>query len=201
MAYRDLNGLLLDAGEDDLDRVPVEGEWSLRNVLAHILQVERRHLGVATYALERFRTGTAGPAQAPDAWFGSYESEPAGVGRFAEILAHYDRVHQQVLDALAPLSDAELGAPVSWWYDADLRFICGRFDAHLREHAIQVKKVLEVIRPRPGDGQRTARLIYQALGEAEGAAIGAPGIAAERCSALAQAIAKRGAEIAAIAAP
>jgi DinB superfamily len=200
VAYRDLKGLLLDPTGADVDRVPVEGEWSLRNLLAHMLQVERRHLGVATYALSRHRTGDSGPAQAPDAWFEQYESEPADAGTLAAILAHYDRVHQRVLHELAPLSDADLSIPVAWWYDADLRFVCGRFDSHLRQHTIQAEKLLEVIRPRPGDGQRTARLIYQALGEAEGAAIGTPGIAAERCLELAHAIEERFAELATIAA-
>ena len=60
------------------------------------------------------------------------------------------------------------------------------------------EKVIEAIAPRPADGLRTLRLIYRALGEAEGAAIGAPAAAAERQHEAAAAIAQRASAIAAL---
>lgn len=198
IAYRDLQALLLDATEDDVDRAPAQGEWPLRDALGHMLRAERGFLGVTTYALARHRSGGAGPAQAPDQWLAQYDVEGGAQGTLAEIMARYDAMHARVIEQLAPLPDAELATPVSWWYEADVRFQYLRFDAHLREHTIQVEKVLEAIRPRPGDGQRTARLVYQALGEAEGAAIGAPGVLAERCHGLATEIEARRQALAAI---
>lgn len=199
LAYRDLKGALLGATEDDVDRVPAVGEWPLRGVLGHMNRAEVGFLGVTTYALMRARSGNAGPAQAPDDWFTQYDRESLAMGTLAEIVTRYDRLHQQVLDELIGIPDEELGTPVTFWYEADVRFQLLRFDAHVREHTIQTDKVLELIKPRPGDGERTARLIYQALGEAEGAALGAPDIAAARCAELAQVITTRQAEIAATA--
>ena len=39
-AYRDLTGALAGLRDQDLDRVPREGEWQLREVLGHMLGAE-----------------------------------------------------------------------------------------------------------------------------------------------------------------
>ena len=72
-------------------------------------------------------------------------------------------------------ADTDLDAPSEFWegYDLDLRFRLLRFDAHLREHTIQVDKTLLGIDRTPNEPARLVRLLYNALGEAEGAAIGA----------------------------
>ena len=42
-ARGELEGLLLGLEDGDLDRVPAEGEWSPREVLEHIIQVEESY--------------------------------------------------------------------------------------------------------------------------------------------------------------
>ena len=38
----ELEGLLVGLSDDDLDRVPAEGEWSVRQILDHIVDTEER---------------------------------------------------------------------------------------------------------------------------------------------------------------
>ncbi len=176
-AYRDLCALLLGIEDGEIDRVPAEGEWPLRQVLAHVILSESRFLAITNYALRRRRAGE--PVQPmPDTEYDAAPYAEVAGEPLSQIWKRYDALHQQVLDDLTGIGADELSAPIAWWYDADVRFQLYRFDAHLREHTIQAEKVLEAIRPRPTDAHRTVRLIYAALAAAEGAAFGAPDSAA-----------------------
>jgi hypothetical protein len=55
-AYRDLTGALAGVRDDDLDRVPRDGEWPVREVILHMLGAESGFLGTVQYA----RPGSAG---------------------------------------------------------------------------------------------------------------------------------------------
>lgn len=193
-AYRDLRGGLLTVEPAEFDRPPAEGEWALRGVLAHVMRADVGFLALSRYTVDRFRAGER-PGPVPEAQRTPYEPLAASDGTAAEVLARYDALHERILTELLDVGEAEQAAPVVFWYEADLRFQLFRFDAHLREHMIQVDKVLEAIRPRPGDGPRTARLIYNALGEAEGAALGAPQVCANQRRDVAAAIAARADEL------
>src|SRR5439155_10382872 len=52
-AFGDLRGLLASVQDDALDEVPLEGEWSLREVLTHVLEAERSYLKQTLYASKR----------------------------------------------------------------------------------------------------------------------------------------------------
>ena len=69
-------------------------------------------------------------------------------------------------------------------------------EAHLRQHTIHAEKTLEALGRPPSEAMRLLRLIYAALAEAEGAAIGAADVAAQQRTATAQAILARAAEVA-----
>jgi len=107
-------------------------------------------------------------------------------------------LHFQVLHELASISDDELRLPSFFWEDnpMEIRFRLHRFDAHLRQHTIHVEKTLVGIDHHPREAERLVRMLYGALGEAEGAVIGAPEMGAERWSKAAEGIHKRAAEIA-----
>jgi hypothetical protein len=198
VAHRDLQAVLLQAGEDAFDRVPAEGEWPLRSVLEHTMRAGAGFLALTNWALARYRSGDGKPLRMPEEESAPYRAMAAVSGTMAAVLARNDALHNRVLEELAGVAETELQAHVSFWYEADVRFQLYRFDAHLREHTIQAEKVIEAIAPRPADGLRTLRLIYRALGEAEGAAIGAPAAAAERQHEAAAAIAQRASAIAAL---
>ena len=57
----------------------------------------------------------------------------------------------------------------------EIRFRPHRFDAHLRQHTIQVEETLAGIDHHLCKAEWFVRMLYGALGEAEGAVIGASG--------------------------
>jgi hypothetical protein len=196
-AYRDLCGILVSVSEDELDRVPVPGEWPLRVVLGHVIDAEQGFLGVIRYALERHRSGDGRPLEMPEE--DDVEDEvDNSVGTLEQILTNYDTLHFQVLHELASISDDELRMPSFFWEDnpMEIRFRLHRFDAHLRQHTIQVEKTLAGIDRHPREAERLVRMLYGALGEAEGAVIGAPEMGTEQWRKAAEGIHKRAAEIA-----
>jgi hypothetical protein len=118
-------------------------------------------------------------------------------GRFSDLLAYFGAHHDRVLHELSPLDDADLAAISPWWEatwmnaEVPVRFRLHRFDAHLRQHTIQVDKTLAQLDQAPSEAKRLLRLIYAALAEAEGTIIGASDVGAEACAALAATIADR----------
>ena len=52
-AFGDLRGLVIGLPDDLLDQAPREGEWSVGEVLRHVLAIERRYAIQTLYAVER----------------------------------------------------------------------------------------------------------------------------------------------------
>ena len=100
---------------------------------------------------------------------------PADYGSAAELLCRFDSCHDQLIESLAEVSDEELCTPSIYWEDepVDLRFRMYRFAWHLRSHIMQADKIRIGIGHHTTDTDRLARLLYSALGEAEGTLIGA----------------------------
>jgi hypothetical protein len=203
-AYRDLQALLIGLPDAELDRAPGADEWTLRTVLEHIVGAEGSFYVLVRYALERQRSGDGRPADIPEAFWEQVigPEEPlykaALAGPLAEIWAYYGRLNQRVIDEFASIDAQESQAPSRYWegYDLPIQFRLHRFDAHLRQHTIQAEKALAALGRPPSEAMRLLRLIYAALADAEGAAIGAADVAAQRRLATAQAILVRAAEIA-----
>jgi len=189
--------MLVGVGEDEIDRVPFPEEWPLRVVLGHIIDAEQGFLDVIRYALERHRSGDGRPLEMPEE--DDVEDEiDYSVGTLEQILTNYDTLHFQILHELASISDDELHMPSFFWESnpMEIRFRLHRFDAHLRQHTIQVEKTLEGIGRQSREAERLVRMIYAALGEAEGAVIGAQETNAEQWRKAAEGILKRAAEVA-----
>jgi DinB superfamily len=167
VAWRHLTGALAGVRDDELDLEPTAGEWPLRTVLEHIISAETGFSWVVRATV----TGVPRPDRRPAADVS---------GSLADILGRYAVLHTAILDEFASLSDGQLLQPSSFWEDdpIELRFRLLRFDAHLREHSIQVEKTLGWLRHIPSEPERLVRALHNALGEAEGSAIGAPHAAA-----------------------
>lgn len=203
-AYRDLQGALLGIQPADTEREPADGEWSLRQALAHIVAAEIGFFVVIQYALERHRSRDGRPAEIPEQAWGAVidraSFEALMDGPFAEILTYYQTFHERVLQAFANISEQELDLPSIYWegYEMSLRFRLHRFDSHLRQHTIQIDKTLGSIGHRPTEAKRLLRLIYTALAQAEGATVGLSDLGAEPQSEVASKITERTNEIARI---
>ena len=196
-AYRDLHGALAGVNDSEIDVPPAEDEWPLRAVIGHMMHVQAAFLAIITYAVERQRTGDGRPVEISQAEVDRRRGTQNYDGTLAELMGRYDELHRRVITELADIGEDELAAPSLWWegWEVETRFRMHRFDAHLREHLIQVDKTLAGIGHPPTEPERLVRLIYNALGEAEGAGIGAPTVLGDRRRELAEEISARAQDI------
>ena len=203
-AYRDLQAVLLGVDDDHYDREPAPGEWPLRTVMGHIVRAERAFFALVHYGLRRQREGGDLAERLPDGevdrLLGPWENLRNTVDHqgLHEIQAYYKGLHGRVLQECATMSEQELAGSSLWWEEIryPLQHRLHRFDAHLRQHTIQVEKTLAMLGHESTETKRLLRLVYNALAEIEGFLIGAPELAVEERQKVARKLQKRGAEIA-----
>ena len=176
-AFGDLRGLLIGLDDALLDRVPAEGEWTLRETLRHILEVERRYPVNTSHAVHRrddepLILPENDPRFAPP----DHSETAGGLERIVEKLVTA-RDRSDALLGATP--NAALGRP-SRWSDADVtvRFRLHRFGEHILEHTIQCEKTLEMLGIRQGEARRIVRRIWAARAELEAIDVDADVIAA-----------------------
>jgi hypothetical protein len=160
-AWGDLRGLLLGLPDSQLDRAPAPGEWSVREVLGHVLLVERRYRQQTAYAIAR---SDADPdrVQTPDSLL---DGETSGGARAWVQRLDAERALGVTLDET---SEAALGRPSVWaGYQIDVLFRLLRFAGHISEHTIQAEHALEASGWRPGEAARIVRRISAARGAHE----------------------------------
>lgn len=198
-AYRDLQAVLLGVTAETAGVSPPEGEWSVRQILSHIVAAEVGFHVVVRYALDHHRNGEPNAGEIPDdAWediIGLHEDSFGAIlnGPFDDLVAYHQQLHERILTEFAGIGDAELDAPSLYWegYELSLRFRLHRFDSHLRQHTVQLEETLMALGRPAGETRRLLHLIYAALAEVEGAAIGAPSLDTNEWHAFALNIAAR----------
>jgi uncharacterized damage-inducible protein DinB len=170
-AYRDLTGALAGVRDEDLDRVPKEGEWPLREVIAHMLGAEYGFLGTVQYARDPDRP--ADEEQAGDRWptwrkehgYAAPGSVPGGI---ADVRNAMFEIHRRVLRELGDLRDQDLEKLAGFWDGLKpIRFRMHRFEAHMIQHTIQVDKTLEWLGRAPTEARRLVRVLYRDLAAVE----------------------------------
>jgi hypothetical protein len=205
-AYRDLEAILLGAGDGDLDRIPGEDEWPLRQILAHMIAADRGFFALVHYAVDQHQSGlqpSRPSAEDLKSLYGPGEEfdQVTDSGDLAAIQDHHQALHSRILHELAEISPEELWAPSRFWEPEPfpVRYRLHRFDAHLRQHTIQVEKTLAALGHVPSEALRLLRLVYNALAEVEGSLIGAWDFGYRQQSKLAATILGRSEEVAAVA--
>ncbi len=155
-AFGDLRGLLCGMPPEALDAVPGEGQWTIRETLAHTVHSERSYLHAVRYALERRE---ADPVERPAALRPAADPQDTA-GDPVEIAERLARRRAETDLALAALDPPHLDLPSVWsGFEVDLRFRLHRFASHIVEHTIQAETALEAIGIRAGDAPRAARRI------------------------------------------
>jgi uncharacterized damage-inducible protein DinB len=186
-AYRDLTGALAGTSDAELDAVPPEEQWPLREVLKHVLGTEKAFLASIELALEAAR---AGRGSEPDehAWTAKRQPAEDPSGSRADALNALFRSHVAILHALDGVADTELATPSWFWEDKgySIRFRMHRFEEHLRQHTIQVDKTLVAIGHPPTEAERLVRNLYNALAGLE--SVGGAGVGRELIEGCAAAI-------------
>jgi hypothetical protein len=163
-AFGELRALLLGVPDELLDRSPGGGEWSLRQALRHIVEIERRYLLHTSYAVER---EDADPIRLPDERLAAAAQVDAGggmadlIGRIVEARADTDR-------RLGEVPPAAMTRPTVWvGYRVDVRFRLHRFAPHMAEHTIQCEKILAGLGWPMSEGRQIVRRAAAVLGQIE----------------------------------
>ena len=104
---------------------------------------------------------------------------------------------QRVLNAFCDVSEAELEAPTVFWEEnpCRLNFVCTASTSHLRQHTIQMEKILIQLGQGPNEARRLLRLGYAAMAEVEAACLGSSALGEAERQVLADEIKQRTAEI------
>jgi hypothetical protein len=204
VGWRELEALLLGLEDDEAQRAPAKDAWSIREVLAHIAETDATFYVIARFAYERAQAGQA-PEQAPYAYYdqvlGTDDELRHILARpLSQLWASCAQHHARVLADLSTIDDQLIDAGALFWESASypIRYRLHRFDAHIRQHSIQVEKTLRDLGRQPTEARRLVRLVYRALGEVESAALGAPDQLVDEQVAVAAAINNRTGEIAAL---
>jgi hypothetical protein len=170
-AYRDLTGALAGVRDEDLDRVPKEGEWPLREVIEHMLGAEYGFLGTVQYARDPDRpkdedeAGDRWPTWRKEHGYAAPGSLPGGI---ADVRNAMFEIHRRVLRELGDLRDQDLEKLAGFWDGLKpIRFRMHRFEAHMIQHTIQVDKTLEWLGRAPTEARRLVRVLYRDLAAVE----------------------------------
>lgn len=204
LAYRDLHGLMLGVRDDQLDLTPFEGERrSIRAHLTHVMMAEWwAYRPQILHALELGRSGKE-PTTLPGREIVERDGEPVTTfGTPMDLLTRYEVLHNKFLKNLSGLSASEMEIPSKWWEPAPVtvRFRLYRLGWHVRDHIVEIEKILDGIKHRRTETHRFARFVFGGLGEVESALIGAETMQLDRQRELASEIIGRAAEIEAFAA-
>jgi len=201
-AFLDLQAVLLGVMDEQAMLVPAEGEWPLRQVLAHIVQADRGFFTGIFLGLDHIRKGIAEPFEMTEAiWNNFWADAPFNVlfesGSLSQIQAYHATLHARILREFSALTDAELDLPIHYWESEpfSLEFRLHRFSSHLRQHTIQAEKTLAMLSLPPSETRRLLRIIYQALAAVENVTIGDESFGLDRQVELAAEIEQRSTEI------
>jgi hypothetical protein len=185
-AFGDLRGLLVGLPNDLLDTAPQPGEWSVREVLGHVLNVEQRYAIQTAYAVDR---ADAEPLRIAADRLPPLAAGAAG-GHVDTLLARIAAARAETNRRLGALPPAAMTRPTVWvHYEIDVRFRLHRFGAHIAEHTIQCEKTLAALGWRETEARRIVRQIWALVGELE--ALGADA----EVSALAPVVEERAASL------
>ena len=167
-----LQGRLASLDDAILDRVAKEGEWTVREVLAHTIDGQRSY-GWFTRWWISLPLGPDRPARVTDdveeASKADLPGEDAeGAGTLPEIRARLDHVLDEWGLRLGSTTDEGLAAPARWSNTpVDVAHRLGRWGSHIAEHTIQLDKTLDWLDYRPREVERIVRELHAAWGRLE----------------------------------
>ena len=179
-AYMDLQAVLVGIDSHFFDIPPGEDDWTIRRVYAHIVGAEMGFFVAIKFALDKTRGGEDPLVDIDDhTWLemiGMEEEEIDAVvaGPLPALQSFHANLHQRILADFSTITDQEIEMLSKYW-EAEaysLRFRLHRFDAHIRQHTIQIEKALHTLGHFPSESKQLLRLVYASLAEVEGAMIG-----------------------------
>jgi uncharacterized damage-inducible protein DinB len=155
-AFGELRGLLAGLTDTLLDRAPAPGDWSLRETLAHAIEVERSYREQCLYSAGR---SAAEPVKMPE------ERRPTPdpahtAGGIAEILQRFAEQRAATDATLAALDETALSRPTFWGgAEVDVRHRLHRFASHIAEHTNQCEEAVRALSAFGDDARSIAKRI------------------------------------------
>ena len=167
-----LQGRLAALDDPMLDRVAREGEWTLRQTLAHTIGGQRGY-GVFTRWWLLQPLGDARPARISQEADAALDRElppedTEAAGSVEDVRARLDAVLDEWALRVAALDEAALAASARWsGVPVDVDFRIGRWASHIREHTIQIDKTLDWLGYEPSEPVRIVRDMFSTWGRLE----------------------------------
>lgn len=167
-----LQGRLASLDDSILDRSPKDGEWTVREVMAHTIAGQRGYGWFTRWWLSQ-PLGEARPARVTDEAEAASQrelpsDEAEGEGSLADIRGRLDAVVDEWALRDADLDASALAAPATWsGVPVDIDFRIGRWASHIREHTIQLDKTLDWLGYSPTEPARIVRDLHAAWGRLE----------------------------------
>jgi hypothetical protein len=175
-AYLDLQAAILGVSDDDAERAPAEGEWTVKRTYAHIFGTDINFSIAIRYALEKHRAKNWIPEKMSD----EEADRLAGIsdekyialtnGPLSDMVDFHRRLHEGILEEFSSVTDQELELPSTFWEDTrfPIQHRLHRYEAHFVQHTIQIDKTLAAIGLHPPETKLLLRKIFSALAEVEG---------------------------------
>ena len=183
--YRECLALLTGISDEEASRPPAPHEWPLRTIVLHMFRTERYFYATIRKALNaHINQEPAERIHEDEVWDLAEETGTPETGDIAlsDLLKRWDALHNRVLYNLNGLGDIRLNLASPMWESTayPIRFRLHRFETHLQEHINQLEKTLIALglltEPR-----LLLRQMYNALGEVEGAILGAGTMGYSEC--------------------
>lgn len=179
-AWWDLQSVLLGVGDDLLDKEPAPSEWTLRQALNHLVEVEWAHTKISEYALQQARAGKTELMPVPEEEFEPHFVTRGGFSRaifegtLADIQAFHETTHQKVLEAFWGVQADELTLKAPFWEPEafEIGFRLGRFASHMAQHTVQIEKNLARLGHPLNEASRLHRRSFAALAGVESLCLG-----------------------------
>ena len=179
-AYVDLQAAILGLSDEDAEKIPLEGEWQVNKVYAHILGTDFGFTATVRYALELHRANKWTKDPIPD---GEYprlyairetDYDKLMDGPLSGKLVYHRGLHQRIVEEFSAITNSELDLPSTFWEETrfPIHHRLHRYEAHFTQHTVQIDKTLVAIGKSPTEAHRLLRKVYGALAEAEGQLIG-----------------------------
>jgi uncharacterized protein (TIGR03083 family) len=136
-----LDGALDGLEPDELTVPGPVGEWSVKDVLAHITAWDvdlLTNLGNFKRGQKPGRTAwdSSGIQAQNTAWYAELQDRP-----LERVVADFDGVHEQLLRQVRGLTDAELEAPADWLQGRPLfQYFVDHVVTHENEHAAELAR-------------------------------------------------------------
>jgi hypothetical protein len=155
-AFGDLLGLLAGQPDEILDVDAIPGEWPLRAVLHHQLEVERSFAANTRWAVTR---DADNPIRIPEELRTAHRTSEEGT--IADLLGRLRMARDDTDELVEQIVPEQFTLPTIWaGHAVDVRFRLYRFASHLIEHTIQVEKVLRAIGREPQEARQMVRATW-----------------------------------------